>query len=428
MSFNSRAVILDALLEINEKKEFTGVVLSKALENCIAEKKEDRAFIQTVVKGSIERQITIDYIINSVSKTKINKMKPVIRNILRMSVYQICFMEGAQYAACDEAVKLACKRGFLGLKGFVNGVLRNIARLENPLDISGLGGSELLSVKYSIPVWIVELWLEKYGKDKTISILKAQFFKRKTTIRCNTSKIKPEELVSKLSSHNFICSRDEEIPEAIYLSGYDCLEAIPEFNEGLFYIQDISSMRVAHIAAPTPGDYIIDVCAAPGGKSLHLAEMLNGTGCVEARDISESKTRLIDESIERLGLTNIRTKIRDARTEDEENYEKADMVICDLPCSGLGIIGKKPDIKYNSSKEGCRDLVLLQREILKMASKMVKPGGKLVYSTCTLNPEENGMNASWIEENLPFRRVFEKEYFPTQTNDGFFISLFEKRE
>lgn len=403
---NTRNIILDILLEINEKNQFTHTVLSDALKKYQYISKEDRAFISHVVKGSVERLITIDYIINKFSKITTSKMKPVIRNILRMATYQIIYMEGnADFAACDEAVKLSVKKGFASLKGFVNGVLRNISRNKNQIEFPADEGSgiEYLSVYYSTPEWIVAKWINEFGREQTVRMLAAQFVKKPLTIRCNTARITAEDLAERLRQHGITVNDNMILPEAIAISDYDYLEKIPEFNEGLFFVQDISSMLVCHAAKPMSNSYVIDLCAAPGGKSMHMAEMLAGTGYVEARDVSDSKVSKIKENIERLELENVAAVVMDARVTDELSIGKADIVIADLPCSGLGILGKKPDIKYHTTPIDCVELVKLQREILKASADYVKPGGVLLYSTCTVNMEENIDNVHWIQDNLSFK-------------------------
>ncbi len=403
---NTRNIILDILLEINEKNQFTHIVLSDALKKYQYLSREDRAFISHAVKGTVERLITIDYIINKFSKINTQKMKPVIRNILRMAVYQIVYMDGnADFAACDEAVKLAAKKGFATLKGFVNGVLRSIARNKSSIEFPDDDGNgiEYMSVYYSTPEWIVAKWINEFGREQAAEMLAAQFVKRPLTIRCNTSRITVDKLTKRLRQRGITVNDNMILPEALSIADYDYLEKIPEFNEGLFFVQDISSMLVCHAAKPDSNSYVIDLCAAPGGKSMHIAEILNGTGYVEARDVSESKVLKIRENIERLELENVAAIVKDARITDELSIGKADIVIADLPCSGLGILGKKPDIKYHTTPMDCQELVKLQREILKASADYVKQGGVLVYSTCTVNAEENIDNVRWFLDNFPFK-------------------------
>jgi 16S rRNA (cytosine967-C5)-methyltransferase len=435
---NLRMVVLDILLEV-EKGQPSHIVIGNALKKYQYLDKQDRSFISRLTLGTIERKITLDYIIDQFSTTKVSKQKPAIRNILRMGVYQLVYMNKVPVsAACNEAVKLAEKKGFRTLKGFVNGVLRNIARNIDNIAYPDRAGdfTSYLSVTYSMPAWIVEMWQKDYGDDKTESVLKATTRDKYTFIRCNTNKISTEQLIEKLKSENVnaryakdvLADDSLQIPDyALVIDDYDYLEALESFNEGCFWVQDISSMLAA-------GDVIevsskcLDVCAAPGGKSLNAAAIaVNGT--VESRDVSDYKVSLINENINRLGFSNITTKVWDARVLYESDVEKFDVVIADLPCSGLGISGRKPDIRYNATPEGVSTLAKLQREILKVVSQYVKPGGVLIYSTCTLTKAENDRNAAWIEKTLPFEAISDAvTILPGElSTDGFFIARFRRK-
>lgn len=444
---SDRDIILDILLQVNEEDEYTHIVLRNALKKYQYLDKVNRAFITRVVKGTIERQLTLDYYLNSVSTVSVAKMKPVIRNILRMSVYQIMYMDNVpESAACNEAVKIAVKRGFKTLKGFVNGVLRNIARNASTMTFPDENKDKIayLSVKYSTPTWIVADWLADYDYDTVIKMLSSAFEERPLTIRCNTTKTTLENLVNILKTEGVNVEPAPYVKNALVISGYDYLEGLESFNDGLFQIQDVSSMMVGQIANPSEDDYVIDLCAAPGGKSLHVAELLDGTGYVEARDITDYKVSLIKENIERLGLVNIAAVVKDATVVDELSLNKANIVLADLPCSGLGIISKKPDVKYQTTQAKQDELVKLQREILSVAAGYVKPGGRLIYSTCTVNSHENIRNAEWFKENFPFALENINPYIPAELQDentekgylqllpgkhkcdGFFIARFKR--
>lgn len=446
---NLRNLVLDMLLEIDRGAK-SHIILKNTLDSHKELDKQETAFITRLYQGILERRIELDYITNQFSKTKVNKMKPVIRHILRMAVYQLKYMDSIpESAVCNEAVKLADKRKFVGLKGFVNGVTRNIAR-----NISNINYPEeyieRLSIIYSVPEWIIEMWMEQYGKSCTETMLNSLYNCNDTTVRCNTSKADVEDIIQNLRYNHVTVEQSDVMKECLYLSGYDKLSNLDVFQAGMITVQDLSSMLVGIIANPKPDNYVIDVCAAPGGKSLHIAELMEigkesasksgfskVSGVVEARDVSEYKVSLIQENIDRTGYKNIRTKVADATVLDEESVEKADIVIADLPCSGLGVISKKSDIKYNVSREQIFELVKLQRKILSVVSRYVKPGGKLIFSTCTVNKYENDENVKWIEENLPFKLAqietlphinCEKGFiqiFPgTMKLDGFFISSF----
>ncbi len=324
-------------------------------------------------------------------------MKPVIRCILRSSVYQLKYMDSVpDSAVCNEAVKLAEKKGFRTLKGFVNGVLRNIARnLEN------ITYPDDLSIRYSMPVWILEQWLKDYDETTVESMLKDFQMEKPTTIRCNLNVMSREELRASLEKEGVHVEEHPYLPYAMRISGYDALADLESFEKGGFYVQDVSSMLVAHLANPKEGDVVIDVCAAPGGKALHIAQLLHGTGHVQARDLTDYKVNLIRENMIRSGIKNMTAVRYDATVLDEKSVEQADIVIADLPCSGLGVLGKKTDLKYKMTKETQEELIKLQRQILSNVQSYVKQGGTLVYSTCTIHSGENMENVHWFLKKYP---------------------------
>lgn len=448
MTKTTREIALDILVDIMENNNFSHMVINRTLGEHQQLEKQDRAFITRICEGTIERLITIDYIINLYSSVKVTKMKPLIRNLLRMSVYQIKYMEGIpDSAACNEAVKLAKKRGFISLSGFINGVLRNIIR--NPEKI--IYPNEIkepvrfLSVTYSTPEWLVEEWLTEFDYQNVKGMLEASLKDEKqTTIRCNLNQISVDDLTNLLQKDGVLVKPGAYLPYSLRISNYNYLNDLEPFRKGYFQIQDESSMLVGQISGVKEGDNIIDVCAAPGGKSLHIAECLNGTGHVDSRDVSDAKINLINENINRLMLKNISVKVHDALVLDKEVVGKADIVIADLPCSGLGVIGKKPDIKYNMTKSKQQELVKLQREILTVVEQYVKENGVLLYSTCTVNRQENMDNVRWFINNFNYKLESIDDYLPESLrnettkegylqlipgiheSDGFFIAKLRK--
>lgn len=422
---NQREIIVAILEEVLEEGKYSHLVLGATLEKYQYLSKQQRAFITRVTQGTIERLLQIDAILGQfVKKPKVPKMKPLIRTVLRSSVYQIVFMDGVPDAAvCNEAVRIVKNHGLGGLSGFVNGVLRNISRNKDSITYKDL------SEAYSMPQWIIDAWEEQFGGEITKQILEELLEEKKTCIRVNTGNISVEELTKNLRAQGITVEPCEEIPYALYISGYDYLRGIPEFLAGDFYIQDFSSMMVAHSAGIQQGDHVIDVCAAPGGKSLHAAELLAGTGLVEARDLSDHKVSLLEENIRRMGLANIRAEKWDATILNEESIGQADVVICDAPCSGLGVVAKKPDIKYHMTKETQKELAILQRQILDVVCAYVKAGGTLMYSTCTISSQENEDNVTWFLEKHPdFSLETEKQFLPKAgKQDGFFLAKMKKR-
>lgn len=431
-SVNIRSEILDILLSVTRDGVFSHIALREVLDKNRNLQKQDRAFITRVSEGTIEHMIELDFIIDQISKIPVRKMKPVIQNILRSGVYQLKYMDSVpDSAACNEAVKLAGKRGFSGLKAFVNGVMRSVARHLKAETICWPDQQQepvrYLSVTYSMPEWLAGRMIRQFGFEKCEKIFQSFFEERPTSVRVNISRISPDDLRHRLELEGIRTEQNPRIPYALLISGYDNLNRIPEFQEGLFYIQDTASMFVAEMAEPKKGDFVLDVCAAPGGKSLHAAELLQGSGIVEARDLTEAKVSLIIENVRHYKFNNVRTTVWDATVFDESLEEKADIVIADLPCSGLGVLGTKTDIKYHASEEKIQDLAELQRKILATVHRYVKKGGVLMYSTCTITEDENQKNVEWFQKEFPeFMLQYSRQLLPDEGCDGFFIARFVK--
>ena len=403
---NLREIILGALMDIVEEEQYSHIVMKDVLEKYQYLEKRDRAFITRVTEGTLENMIQLDYIIERFSKVKVRQMKPVIRNILRMSVYQLKYMDSVPDSAiCNEGVRLAQKRGFYQLKGFVNGVLRSVARNLDKVEYPSREKQPILylSVTYSMPEWILKNWIELYGFDAVEEICADVHKEKLTSVRCNLGKASMDEIVESLKAQDICVERVPYLDYALNIGNYNYMKAVDAFKKGWFQVQDVSSMLVSEIAAPKWGDFCIDVCAAPGGKSLHLADMLQGSGHVEARDVTDYKVSLMQDNIERIGAINMSAVRMDATVFDPESVEKADILLADVPCSGLGVIGKKADIRYKMTPAKQAEIVKLQRKILDTVWPYVKKGGTLIYSTCTIGAEENQYNVKWFLENYPFR-------------------------
>lgn len=401
---NTRELILGILLEVNKEGQYSHLVIRSTLEKYQYLEKQERAFITRVCEGTLEYKLRLDYILNQFSTVPAEKMKPVIRELLRSSVYQILYMDSVpDSAVCNEAVKLARKKGFYNLTGFVNGVLRKIAREYGSIRFPGKEKpEEYLSVIYSMPKWLVQRFLEQYGFEKTEKMLEAFLKEKPTTIRIREYLVEKEAVLESLKSQKVTVEKAPYVENAYYVKDYDYLPALDAFRVGSIQVQDVSSMLVGDIAAPKEGDYVIDLCAAPGGKTLCIADKLKGTGRVDARDISRTKTDYIRENAIRQNFLNVVVTEKDATQLDSDSLEKADIVLADVPCSGLGVMGRKTDIKYKLNPAKIQELAGLQREILEQASTYVKPGGTLIYSTCTIGKEENQDNVEWFLEHYPY--------------------------
>lgn len=453
---NTRLYVLETLIDIEKKHIFVKDAIHKLLFRNQFLSKQDRAFITRMLEGITEYQVRLDYVVNSYSKKPIEKCKPVIRAILRMGVYQMLFMSSVpNETACDECVKLAKKKGFRNLTGFVNGVLRSVARnidnIQFPKENDDL--EQYLSIKYSVPIWLVQQMIAWYGISNIKKIFQDYVTTKDITIRVNKEKISVDDMRQKLINQNIKVKNGNYIDYALHLEHINYVKRIKGFKEGEFFIQDESSMMVYEIANPLY-EYrrsennklkILDLCAAPGGKTTHFSQMLKEKALIEARDVSEIKTELIIDNIQRLQLNNIETKVYDALILDSNIKDTMDIVLADLPCSGLGIVSKKNDIKYHLNEKQLLDLGNLQRNILANAATYVKPGGILIYSTCTINPKENIENAEWFLSHFSFEKENITNLVPDDLKnhvmddyalqllpgiekcDGFFIAKFRRK-
>ncbi|MDO4961393.1 MAG: 16S rRNA (cytosine(967)-C(5))-methyltransferase RsmB [Eubacteriales bacterium] len=466
---SARDIALFVLLEITENKRKSNTILKETFENAkrtegaVADGgnsgaqgsnapgigKADRAFIERLVIGTLDRMITIDAVLNRFLAKPVKSQKPVIRGILRISVYQLMYMDRVpESAAVNEAVKLTKLHGMEGLSGLVNGVLRNISR---ELSSGGKKVTEFNSAseRYSLPAWLCSYIEKDCGKEKAEEIFKAYLMERSETLRFNLSctgiddaenaealilsELKADGLaVRRIDMKALIAEAGVPMPAGRLPVMYElteggditCSEA---FKKGHIIVQDPSSALLISYAAPSEKDFVLDVCAAPGGKTLAAAEHMNGKGRIEARDISRAKTSLIEENVKRCGYKNISVRMLDALTEDEDSFYRADVLLADLPCSGLGVIAKKPDIKFNLEEYSIEELSGLQRDILSNVSRFVKPKGRLIYSTCTISRAENEDNVSWMEQNLGLEKVTTARLLPGRDHDGFFIAVMKKR-
>lgn len=439
-AINERELILDILME-SEKGEYVNLLIKGALSKYDYLPEYSKAFIKTVCEGCMERMMTIDYIIDIYSKVKVKKMKPLIRSLMRMSVYQIKFMDNVPSSAVvNEAVKLCKKRHFINLAGFVNGVLRSIDREDVILP-------DDLSIKYSCPQNIVKLFVDNYGYEKAEKALASSIESQPITIHANTIKNNVLQLEEILSGEGIKTKRHSFAEDALVIMGHVSLGESDAFNQGRFTVQDASSQLACILAQAGEGKMVLDMCAAPGGKSSYVAMELKGKSRVVACDISERKLLLIDDNVKRLGLNNVDIRLADATVYEPEFENAFDVVIADLPCSGLGVMGKKSDLKYRITDDDLLGLKELQRQMLKNAASYVKDGGVLIYSTCTVNPGENVKQISYVEglglKRHPFDDILPTNLCESHLNeardgyiqllqgsddcDGFFISRFIKR-
>lgn len=405
-----REIALKTIYDINEKGAYSNIALNKQLMSSTF-KDVDRAFITDLVYGTIKWKLTIDYVISSFSSIKLKKISPWIINILRLGVYQILYMDRIpESAACNESVKLAKKFGHAASGGFVNGILRNIARNKSSITYPDKKKNPVmyLSVEYSHPEWLVEKWISDFGFDFTEDLLKSNNEVPDFTVRVNTLKTSKEDLMADLAKNGIQAVEGKAVKEAIILENPGSFLNLSSYKLGHFQVQDESSMLSAIILDPKPGELVIDVCSAPGGKATHMAQIMKNKGQIIARDVHEHKIDIINEAAKRLGISIIKAEVYDAVSVDERLLEKADRVLVDAPCTGYGIIRKKPDIKWARTLTDIKEITDIQFKILCAASKYVKPGGSIVYSTCTIEKEEN---RDLVERFLAYNNDFEFEEF-----------------
>ncbi len=439
---NIRGIALDALMEAEDSSASSSSIITGVLNKYDYLDQRDKAFIKLLFEGAVERRITLDFILDKRSSVKTRKMKPVIRNILRMGVYQLLFTDAPSYAVCKESVNLAGKRGFKGLGGFVNGVLRGIARevessgykdeerfLAFVKDEVASGDKRAVCIRYSVPELIADILTEDYG-DRALSILEAMMKKRDVSIRFRST-LKDDELkkaVRDIEAAGVVLRRSGDIPYVYQASHTGDIRKLPGYEEGLFNVQDISSCKAVLALGIREGDRVIDCCAAPGGKTVLASELAGEGGSVTSCDVSEAKADLIRENLERLGCRNVRVLVRDASANVPEDNGKYDKMILDVPCSGLGILGKKRDIKYNLTKEGLESLTELQRRIIDGCVPYLKDGGRMLYSTCTVHKDENEEQIKYITEKYGLKiAAGPVQLLPDEEEqDGFFYCVLER--
>lgn len=422
---NENFKILNGILyEILENNAFLNEALDLMEIKYAYLTSKDRHFIRRTVKGVIERKLELDFYINSISNTPVKKQKKWVRTILRSAFYQIKYMNIKDYAVVDESVKLIKKLKYKQFSGFVNGVLRNYIRKKDELIPRNL------EEKYSIPNWIIEKFMKEEGMENTTKILSSFSKIRPIMIRLNTKYFEKDLILSDLKEEGYTIKEVDPDYNVYSLSGIDSLNASKTFSDGKFYIQDLSAMYPIFLANLKKGYKVLDTCASPGGKTLLMAEIVGDTGKILSCDISEKKTDKIKENIKKSGFLNINVMIQDATKPNPDLREKFDAILADVPCSGLGVIGRKADIRYRLKKEDIKSLSFLQKEIIDNTISYLKKDGIFIYSTCTISKEENEENRDYILNKYKDLYLFkEKKILPFMyESDGFYTAIFKKQE
>ncbi len=420
---NPRKLAVNILTKIEKDNAYSNLTLSAYFkENELSV--EEKAFVTALVYGVLDRKITLDYVLSRFMKTSIKKTAPFTLNTLRTALYQIMYMDKVpESAAVNEAVKLIKKSSESRNQGFVNAVLREVLRQDNLLPEGN--GIQSLSVRYSAPVWLVETFLKDYGEQTTIALLEESLKKPPFTLKVNTLKTTTQKLKESLEKSGVTVCETDHTDALILLKGIDLLKN-SDFKNGHFHIEDMASQKAISVLSPKKGERVLDICAAPGGKTFTMAEIMQNEGEIIACDLYEQRVSLIADGADRLGIDIIKPFVADA-TEYNEKLSLFDAVLCDVPCSGLGVIRRKPDIKYNAAAD-FTELEAIQRKILRNAVKYLKKDGRILYSTCTLRKAENeNMIKDFLAENKDYSLITEQTLMPHINNtDGFYYALIEK--
>lgn len=439
---NVRDAALSILLAVDQNQAYSNLLLNQTINKYHIEAK-DRALLTELTYGTLQYKYTLDYFLEPFIRGKIELW---VKWLLRLSLYQMVYLSKVpDHAVVNEAVEIAKRRGHKGIASMVNGILRSILRIGVPSLEKIKDPLEQLAIGTSHPKWLVELFIECYGLEKTTAMLKENNIPPKQTVRVNTLKATVKEVIEKLAEENIQAKQSEVIPVCLYIENGQVART-KAFAEGLITIQDESSMMPAIALNPQPGDRVLDLCSAPGGKTTHMAELMKNEGSILATDIHPHKLDLINENASRLGIEIIETAPIDGRKSAELlEGNSFDAILVDAPCSGLGVMRRKPDIKYTKRSDDFDRLHEIQLELLSNAVKLLKPGGKLVYSTCTVMPKENEGTVQALLSSHPEMKLVPIEHLPKQLlekqqegmlqvfpqdfgSDGFFVAVLEKQQ
>ena len=437
---NCRKLAVKILNRVLDEGAYSNLILSNELNECDLSDK-DKALLTELVYGVLRRKKTLDIIISNFVKD-IKLMDKTILNILRVAIYQMNFLDKVPaYAACNEAVEEAKEISENDSK-LVNGILRNFSKNPDDIEVQGNKIDEY-AYKFSFEPWMIRLLFKQYGEQQGKKIMSGLNYVPKVSVRVNALKADYDEVFEELEKMEYEIEEGVVCPEAICIKGGKSIENNPLFNEGKITVQDESAMVIAPLLELEDKMKVLDLCAAPGGKTTHISEILNNTGEVYSFDLHTSKLNLIKENCERLGITNVKVAENDATKLNSDLVSAFDRVLIDVPCSGIGIIRKKPEIKWNKRRNDLKEIVSIQRKIMENAWQYLKPGGIMIYSTCTLNKEENEENIEYFlekhrdseakrafigkQDNLVYNKDGSLTIMPNEYMDGFFVARLQKK-
>ena len=438
-----REIALKALYKIDKEEAYVNIALDEIIkENKRKLEDRDIGFVSEIVYGVTTWKLTIDEIIKKYSKLRIKKISPWILNILRMGIYQIVFLDRVpKSAAVNESVNLAKRYGHKGSSNFVNAILRKVEKkdyetffeIENPM--------ERISKTTSMPIWIIEELLKENDIEKVEEICKASNLKPKVEVRINRLKTDKQELEKLLKERN-ITFQEGKIKDFFVLEKTKNIEQLDLFRQGYFTIQDEGAGLIAKIVDPKSNEVILDACSSPGGKTTYMAELMDNKGEIIAWDLHSHRIKLVEETAKRLGIHIVKTECQDATIYKEEYKEKFDKILLDVPCLGIGVLKRKPDIKWKRKPEDIEEITQIQQNILETCAKYLKPNGQLIYSTCSIFKEENdSIIDKFLQKNTNFvylkieipdlenntEKINKIQLYQNEETDGFFMCKLQKK-
>lgn len=417
----AREVALKILFEIDEKNAYSNVVLEefiKRYQERLSHK--DVNLISELIYGVTTWRLSIDAILSHYSKIKLNKISTWIKNIIRMGIYQIVFLDKIpKSAAVNEAVNLTKKYGFQS-SGFVNAILRRVEKEDYEKLKQVPSEEERFSKVCSFPLWMVRKLIQQYGIEEAKRIMQVSNERPKLTLRINSLKTNKADFLKRLEQEE-IEYEQAELQDFIYIKGIKNLSHFDWFKEGECTVQDEGAGKIALCLNPKPNEMVLDACSAPGGKTTYLAELMQNKGKIIAWDIHEHRVKLVEENAKRLGIQIIQTSIKDATKYDGTLNEKFDKILLDVPCLGLGVIKRKPDIKWQRKEEDIEEISKIQLNLLMTCSHYLKKNGQILYSTCSILKEENEDIVEKFLKEKQFKKIDEESIKPSKTSDGFYI-------
>ena len=428
-----REIALKVLYDIDKNEAYSNIALDKALKKVRRSStnitQKDVGFISEIVYGTISWKLTIDEIIKKYSNIRIQKISPWILNILRMSVYQILFLDKVpKSAAVNEGVNLAKRYGHKASSNFVNAILRKVSKEDYKAFFEIRDDAERISKTTSMPMWLVDELLNENTVEKVEQICQNSNIRPKMCIRVNTLKTDSSTLIEELGKQGIQVEKGES-ENFLFLEGAKNIEEWKTFQEGKFTIQDEAAGRIPEVLNPQPNEKVLDACSSPGGKTTYMAELMKNQGEIKAWDLHEHRVKLVEKAASRLGISMIKTEVKDAMLYEEKYAEYFDKILLDVPCLGIGVLKRKPDIKWKRKKEDIEEITKIQEKILENCSKYVKKGGELVYSTCSILKKENeDMIYKFIKNNTNFEIVKLTQVYQNERADGFFIAKIRKNE